>query len=180
MNRVVLVHGMKKGPGDVWYPFIKREVEGRGMVCEVPDMGQSQNPLLNEWLTIIDAQRPDDKTVLVGHSRGGMAILRWLETRDVHVGRVILVAANSATIQDEANGDFYCGPYNFEKITRNCDDFVLMYSKDDKWIPYEAGLQNQAGLNGKLLTFEEKGHFGTQGDGSVLLEFPELLEEIMR
>ena len=96
------------------------------------------------------------------------------------VNRVVLVAANSAEIEDEAMGDFYYGPYNFGKIRQTCDDFVLMHSKDDRWVPYEAGLQNQVGLKGKLVTFEDKGHFGTLNDGSLLIEFPELLEEILR
>jgi predicted alpha/beta hydrolase family esterase len=57
---------------------------------------------MTEWLAELDKVTPGDDTVLVGHSGGGVAVLRWLEEqpKDFKVKKVILVATNSGDIAD--------------------------------------------------------------------------------
>lgn len=88
-------------------------------------------PVLNEWLKIIDDLKPDKNTVLVGHSRGGMAILRWLEQAppELKIKKVVLVAANNPNFPDQVMGDFYGSQYDFEKIKQHCDSFFSFTQK---------------------------------------------------
>jgi len=89
--------------------------------------------------------------------------MRWLETQppEQKVKRVILVAANSGRLSDKAiasetNYGFYTKlGYNFEKIKTHCDDFVVLHSKDDPWVPFAAGQQNAIGLSAHFLQFEK-------------------------
>jgi uncharacterized protein len=180
MNRIILLHGKDKCPTDIWYQSFKQDCVEAGMVCDIPELPGGEVPVLSEWLAVLDSMKPDEDTILVGHSRGGMAILRWLETPDRKIRRVILVAANSANIKDRAKGDFYTGPYDFATIRSNCKDFVVLQSKDDQWVPYQAGLENADGLQAKLIIFEDMGHFTRKSDGSPMTEFPELAKEILR
>jgi len=177
-SKVILLHGKDKDSSFIWYPWLKQELANKGIQCDIPDLPQADNPKINEWLSVIDSLKPDADTTLVGHSRGGMAILRWVESRQQHVRRVILVAANSATITDDNTSDFYSGLYDFATIRDCCDEFVVMHSKDDEWVPYAAGLENTEGLNARLISFENRAHFGKQADGTMMTTFPELLNEI--
>ena len=70
------------------------------------------------------------------------------------------MAANNTDIADQAMGDFYDTPYDFEKIKPHCDDFVQFHSKDDDFVPFKAGELNMKGLNGRLLEYNGLEHFG--------------------
>lgn len=180
MTRVVLLHGKNKTADDAWYPWIKAECSARTIECTVPALTTEEVPRIADWLADIDAVHPDEETILIGHSRGGMAALRWLEQPDRPVKRVILVATNGAHLVDAAGGDFYSGAYDFETIRHNCADIVLLHSRDDEWVPYVAAQYNAEHLGGRLISLENKNHFGMQSDGMVMREFPELLAEIVR
>ncbi|MCW1907906.1 MAG: alpha/beta fold hydrolase [Candidatus Saccharibacteria bacterium] len=179
MKQVVLIHGKDRTSRDLWYPWISSELAKRGVRCIIPDINHETVPKIREWLEAIDNLHPDKETILVGHSRGGMAILRWLETPGRAISKAILVATNSALIADDAGGDFYSGPFDFDTIRSNCQDFRLLHSEDDQWVPYQAALENAAGLNAKVLTYNDRGHFTRQQNGSPLTEFPDLLHEIL-
>lgn len=178
---VVIVHGKDTNPREKWYPWLKKKVEEKGYECFVPALPNSDDPEASVWLNEIDKTNPDEETILIGHSRGGVAILRWLEklSKGKKVKKVILVAANSGKSgkmnRSENNKGFYNEQgYGFDKIKSHCDNFVVLHSKDDTWVPFSAGEENAKGLDAKFKIYENKGHFGRKTP-----EVPELLEEII-
>lgn len=179
--KVILIHGKNTGPTQKWYPWFGNSIEEMGHEYIAPRLPKSADPIIDEWLSEIDKTNPSEDSILVGHSRGGVAILRWLEQLlpERRVKKVILIATNSGRLKDraiqhESNFGFYTkGGYDFEKIKTHCDDFVVFHSKDDQWVPFSAGEFNSEGLSAKFLVFEDRGHFGKS-----LKEIPELLQEI--
>jgi len=177
-NDILLIHGKDSNPEDKFYPWVKNELEEKGYKVTIPALNSKPVPVLNEWVGAIEKYNPTNNTTLIGRSRGGMAILRFLEKapKELKVSRVILLGTNLANKKDETSGDFFTKEdYNFEKIKSHCDDFTVIHSKDDDIIPYEAGVHIAEGLNAKFISFDDKGHFGIRAIGK---EFPELLELI--
>lgn len=180
--KVVLIHGKDATPADKWYPWFVNACREQGINAVAPALPNAADPVMDEWLTELDKTTPDTGTVLIGHSRGGVAVLRWLEQQpaDVRVKKVILVATNSGDITDrhiptESNHGFYTeAGYDFGKIKTHCDNFVVMHSTDDPTVPFSNGEKIAAGLDATFLRFDDKAHFGR-----ILSVFPELLDEVL-
>lgn len=168
MKNVILLHGKNTGPEDKWYPWFAREMSRLDIKCEIPALPNADEPVMAEWLAVIDNLKPDEDTIFVGHSRGGVAILRWLENQpaDYTCRGCILLATNSGrnehrTIEGETNYGFYTDQgYDFDAIRTHTDRFFVLHSKDDQWVPYVQGVENSQGLHGELITFKGLNHFG--------------------
>ncbi len=182
-SRVVLMHGKDATPQDKWYPWLVREMEKRGVHVDVPALPQTHNPVLQGWVDVLKSLHPTANTVLVGHSRGGVAILRYLEQLpdDQKVGKVILVATNYAKTdarhtEESTNGFYTDSGYDWEEIRRHCDEIVVLHSRDDQTVPFENGEIIAKKLGAKFLAFDDRGLFGSTLKKQ---EIPELIEEIL-
>lgn len=181
--KIILIHGKDTSPSQKWYPWLGEELKKKGYNFIAPALPNSSNPAMSQWLLEIDKTDPDENTILIGHSRGGVAIMRWLENQDsnLKVAKVILVAVNSGKLRDkaipsESNHGFYTETgYDFDKIKSHCQNFVVFHSRDDQWVPFTHGEANAKGLSAKFLPFDHYGHFGKKANS-----VPELLEEILK
>jgi hypothetical protein len=185
MNKtnVILIHGKDTDPTKKWYPWLSNEMKDRGIKCSIPKLPRPDNPVLSEWLSEIDKLKPNKESVLVGHSRGGIAILRWLEQQPQNekVKKVILIATSNPSIHRKnqnvnSHGFYEEGPYDFNKIKSHCNKFVVLHSKDDRTVEFASGRMNAQKLDAKFLVFENLGHFGSKLPKP---EIPELLDEIL-
>jgi len=180
----MLMHGKDTDPTQKWYPWLKKEVEKKDIEFIAPKLPKADDPVLNEWLNEIEILNPNKNAIFVGHSRGGVAILRWLEKQPENkkIKKVILVAVNNPAVSEknqkkDTHGFFELGKYNFKKIKSHCNNFVVLHSEDDEWVPFLAGEENAKGLNAKFLKFKNRGHFGKKLPKQ---EIPELLDEILQ
>ena len=181
ISKVVLMHGKDTNPSEKWYPWFVGQVKSRGINALAPALPKPNDPVAEEWTKELEKTNPDENTILVGHSRGGVAILRWLERlpEGKKIKKVVLVATNSGRSEKmnktENNKGFYSDKgYDFEKIKTHCDNFVVIHSKDDIWVPFEAGEENAKGLDARFKVYEGKNHFGKNTP-----KVPEVLEEIL-
>ncbi|HBG81976.1 TPA: hypothetical protein DDW69_04020 [candidate division CPR2 bacterium] len=179
--KVILMHGKDTNPNGKWYPWFAGEMKDRSIPAIIPLLPKADNPHIEEWMKELEKAKPDEDTIILGHSRGGVAVLRWLEKlpEDKRVKKVILLATNSGfikkmPIKSEPNHGFYTeNGYDFKEIKKHCRNFVVMHSRDDHLVPFASGKENAKALGAKFLVFEDLRHFG----GGVE-EITELLEEI--
>jgi leucyl-tRNA synthetase/predicted esterase len=141
-SRFILLHGREGSPKDNFFPWLKEELEKRGYEVEAPDLPGTNEPDDEEQTTFVEKNcKIDDKTVIVGHSFGGIVALRLLE-RGHAVRRVVLAASvvsgkfNDGKIRASVTRACEKG-FDFKKIRNNAQSFFVMPDSTDKIVPIE-------------------------------------------
>ncbi len=184
MKRAYLIHGWSGTPEHGFFPWLKRELEARGYAVEAPAMPDADAPAYEKWMPFLETLvgTPDEQTLLVGHSMGGQAALRFLERLPdgARVGTVVLVAPVIDRIKGMSPAEELVArpwlerPLDWAKIGRSVDAIVGIFSDNDRWIPTE-GEALVRELGGKTMMLHGRSHFS--GDDGCH-DLPELLDAL--
>jgi len=121
------------------------------------------------WIPFIrDILVADEESILVGHSSGAQAALRYTELYPVR--GTILVSATYSDLNDPherqsgyyPSGDNTNNLYDFESMRRNCPRWHQFHSTDDCFIPVEEAelIRQGLGLSASHFTlFHDRNHF---------------------
>jgi predicted alpha/beta hydrolase family esterase len=177
MLKVIFVPGNGGGgPNDNWFPYLKKKLEQLGIcviASEFPD-----NVLAREsfWIPFLkDTLQADDQTVIVGHSSGAIAAMRFAEISCL-LGSVIVGAYHTDLgMHTEKQSGYFNRPWNWEAIQKNQRWIIQFASEDDPWIPIEEARFVHEHLQTEYYEYKDQGHFG--GDYNKII-FPELLHAL--
>lgn len=179
-QHIYIIHGWDDGPGNGWFPWIKKELTQRGKKVTIPAMPDPAHPLIDTWVPFLKRliKLPNEETILVGHSVGGQAALRYLETlpAGVKIGGLILVAAwlhlKPEILEDEETmaiaTPWIERPLNWPKIRSHVDKATVIMSDDDQFVPVEDGKVLARELGAKLVVEHHKRHI-SGADGITAL-----------
>ena len=174
MQRVIFIHGNGSGNGNSeWFPYCKRELEKLGVEVLAPDFPDRPICHMNIWLPYLEKElKAAENTILVGHSTGTVAAMRYAETHKV--GGSVLVSAYYTDLgyEDEKEAGYFDDPWLWETIKANQPWIVQFASDDDPYIPVEDARFVADKLSAEYHEMKGQGHFG---EHDSKLEFPELL-----
>ena len=187
MKCVIIVHRWEGNPEADWYPWLKKELLGKGFEVLVPELPDPEAPDIETWVSALAEAvgTPDEQTILVGHSLGGQTILRYLAgLNNQKVGGVVLVApwfklTPEATPDEEfkAIADPWLNtPLDFEKAKQAAGKIVAIFSDNDPYVPLDQKDFFSQKLGAETLVVPRQGHF-TQDDG--VTEFKVVLDKIL-
>lgn len=175
MTDVVILHGRNCSSEMFWYPYIKDNLEKKGYNVSIPNLPNSSQAKLEEWLYfVLNNIKITKDTILIGHSAGAALILSILE--EVKVKQAILVAGFA---ESETSKSILKENYDWEKIKSNVKDLIFINSNND---PY--GCDDKKGkfmfdkLGGKQIILNGEGHMGSIKYKQSYKEFPFLLKLI--
>ncbi|XP_033115894.1 serine hydrolase RBBP9-like [Anneissia japonica] len=178
MVKIAIIPG--NGCGEVehcnWYAWAKDRLnEVKDVECLLQQMPDPVGAKESIWLPFMqDVLKCDQSTIIIGHSSGAVAAMRYAETHTV-LG-IILVSAYVTDIGDEnerASG-YFSRPWEWEKVKNNTKFIVQFGSEDDPFLPWESEqMQVVKGLNPELHRYQDKGHFMTT-------TFPELIHVVKK
>ena len=190
MKKVYIIHGWDGNPDEPLFQWLKWNLEKDGYQVTVPAMPEPDVPKIETWIgKLQEIIEPNKETIIVGHSIGAQAVLRYLETlpEGVKVAGLVLIAPwmelDDETIKEEGEEvreiarPWVETPINFEKVRTHIGQAVAIFSDDDPFVPLSNRELFEKGLNAKTFVEHEKGHFGP---GDNISELPIALEAISK
>lgn len=181
---VVLVHRWDATPRSDWYPWLKTELRRRGLSVQVPAMPHPPAPRIEEWVGHLQRLlHPDADTILVGHSIGCQAILRYLEGLPAAIavkGAVLVAGWFSLQNLESAEVEQIAKPWletsiDFDDVKVRARTFTYFYSDNDAYVSTENADLFASRLGAATILVKGRGHF-TADEGVTAL--PELLKYI--
>ena len=175
--KAILIPGNGGGsPTDHWFPYLELELPKLGIEVinkQFPDADLARKEY---WLPFIKELGADENTILIGHSSGAVASMRYAETNKILGSILVGVCYTDLGYDSEKQSGYYDAPWDWEAIKNNQQWVIQFASKDDPWIPIVQAQFIHEKLNTNYHEYENRGHFG-QSD-AVLKEFPELMEAL--
>lgn len=180
--RIFIIHGWGGSPEEGWFPWLKEKLTAMGHEVFVPKMPDADNPKIPAWVNYLEQQigQSDQNTILIGHSIGCQAILRYLETIETSLSRIILVAGWFKLKDLESDEEWSTArpwldtPIDFDKIKQNSKSVDVILSDNDPWVPLEENKQIfEQKLGAQVHILQDKGHLGGDHD---ILEMPLIID----
>ena len=171
-KKAFLILGWDGHPAEGWRPWLKRELEKRGIDVVVPAMPHTHKPVFKEWIAHIKkvAAQADEHSYFVGHSLGCITILRFIES--LHpgkkIGGAVLVAGFTSNLGFKQLESFYAKPIEWAKIRKNCKKFVAIHSDNDPFVSLHYADFFRKELHAQIVVKHHMKHF-SGGDGVMRL-----------
>lgn len=159
MKRALIIHGIGSNSTEHWFQSAKKGLENLGYKTSVPNMPNPNNPNTNEWVNVIKDFNPSKKDILIGFSLGSTAILKFLEKTNKKIEKSVLIATPNLETKNKKINSFLNLPLNWEKIRENCNNFFLLYQKNDYLISLEHGKNIAKKLQTTLKIVPGSNHF---------------------
>ena len=169
-KRAFIIHAWGSTPESNWIPWLRKELAKKGFAVHVPQMPNTDNPKMEEWIEYADSliENPDKDTYLVGHSMGCQTILRYLERLDKgeKVGGVLLVAGFVNIKKEAMKGDaktvltpWVDSKIDLQKAKAHSHKFVSIASDNDPYISLDDSEIFKRELGAKSIVIPNAGHF---------------------
>lgn len=183
MKNALILHGTGNNSRGNWFPWLKGELEKRGYEVWSPDLPRADKPNIkryNDYILGNSSWVFNEKSVLVGHSSGAVAILGLLQhLRDTVVDTCILVGSFKDNLGSKDFDGLFEDPYDFKKIKKHAKRFVFIHSNNDPYCPLDHAKYLAKKLGGKLIIKKGQGHFNLEV-GEKYKQFPFILEVLKK
>jgi len=178
-----MIHGWSGNPGNSFLPWLKKNLEERGYAVTALLMPEPDRPRIETWVPFISKAigNPDPDTLLVGHSIGCQAIMRYLAElpEGVTVGTILLVGGWISKQTDRYTPEKLAiakpwieTPINFARIRRVAPRVIGVFSDNDPHVTMDNVEIFKDTLGAETIVKQGQGHFS---DADGVTTIPELL-----
>lgn len=180
MREVFIFHGTAGSPDGNWFPWLKRELEKLGCKVIVPKFPTPGGQSLESWLAILGEYKSQitENTILIGHSLGGLFLLRVLERLPRRVTAAFFVAAPVGVrpiLYYDGDEKFSGFKFNWTEIKKKAGRFSVYHSDNDPYVSLGNGEELAKQLGVQLTFIPNACHFNAE---SGYTKFDRLLEDI--
>jgi len=173
--KVILIHGNGGGTaGDIWLPYLERELTAIGLDVINKTFPDNVKARAKFWLPFLEQLGAGEDTILIGHSSGAVAAMRYAETHRLLGSVLVGVCHTDLGDGGEAASGYYRTPWQWEPIRRNQQWIGIYQSSDDPLIPVAEARFVAAQLKCSYFESTNRGHFVDSR------EFPEVVQFVRR
>jgi uncharacterized protein len=175
---VVLIHGWDGGVDKDWFPWIQKKLLSTKYIPISLSMPNPASPKRSVWVDHIKKHVvPTTQTILVGHSIGCMAVLRFLESLDSPIKGAILVAPYVVNEKKyKTIKSFFHGDLKWSKIRKNGGKLHVICSNNDPYVSMWQSEMIEDEISASLHV-NNRGHFTEEEYGVV--DFPVLWDVLV-
>ncbi|OQR82158.1 26S proteasome non-ATPase regulatory subunit 12, partial [Thraustotheca clavata] len=143
-----------------WYAWLADKIRSVGHEAVLRDMPDPYVARESIWIPFMKNELGcDENSIIVGHSSGAEAAMRFAEKNKVHG---LVLASACATDLGDANeraSGYYSRPWEFQKIKANAQWIIQFGSPDDPFLPIAEQNEVAHGLQADYYCLEERGHY---------------------
>lgn len=182
-SNFLFLHAYNDTSADVFWPWLKRELESRGAKVQSPDLPGGSNPDINAQVEfILKNMSINENTTIVTHSLGGVASLKLLPRIKHKIKKLVLIAPPlNPSFKDgverpgvEASNDWI---FDFASVKQKAKDIVVLEDKNDHIIPQSHTREIASRLNARLVVSKpDQPHFNSVEARQVLSELIPVIE----
>ncbi len=189
MKQAVIVHGWGGSPEEPMLKWLKKKLEERGYAVSSPNMPNPNYPDVRVWPKKLEGIiKPSDETLIIGHSVGCFALLRYLENlpKKVKIGKCIFIAPwielDKETIKEEGPKSVEImnkwteNQVNWDDVKNACKKFICIFSDNDPFVVRDNWEIFRVELNAKTIILKKRGHFDPASDVKNLPEILQFLD----
>ncbi len=173
--KAIFIHGNGGcTAGDIWLPWLERELTALGIDVINQTFPDSIKARAAFWLPHLESLGAEEHTILIGHSSGAVAAMRYAESHRLLGSILVGVCHTDLGDSFEAASGYYRAPWQWDTIRRNQQWIAIYNSTDDPHIPIAEARFVAAQLRCSYFEFTDRGHFVDSR------QFPEVVEFIRR
>ncbi|MBI4128940.1 MAG: alpha/beta hydrolase [Parcubacteria group bacterium] len=179
MMKVMVIPG--NGNTDIsenWFQYVKKRLEALNIKVIAKNMPDPDVARRKFWIPFMEKELgKEENLILIGHSSGAVAILRYLENHKA-LGAVIVGACyTDLGDEKEKESGYYDDKWHWDRIKNNVKWIVQFASMDDPYIPIKEARFIRDNTGSEYHEYKHQGHFGSDIKKK---EFPEIVEIIKR
>lgn len=139
-ERAVIFHGYGATPADHWFGWLADRLEADGTSAMIPALPNPLDPDARTWESAVGRAlgRPDERTVVVAHSLGCLAVVRYLRSLPDawRIGTLVLVSGFTDRLPALPELDEFIGDgCDVTGLGEHIDRIVVIRSDNDPIVP---------------------------------------------
>ncbi|MEK7184748.1 MAG: alpha/beta hydrolase [Patescibacteria group bacterium] len=189
MKKAIIVHGWGGSSKEPMLKWIKKELEKREYSVILEDMPNAESPDVTKWMTELNKIIKPGVDLIIGHSIGCLAIMKFLENKSFSgnekIKKCIFIAPwielDKKSIEEEGAESVEIvhkwteKQVNWRNIKNNCNEIVCIFSDNDPYVLLANKDIFRVELNAKAIVLKNRYHFDF---GNNINNLPEILQFI--
>ena len=173
MMKIIFIHGNGSCTADMhWYPSAEEKFKQAGLETVRQTLPDNEIAHGDVWVPHIRKQLgADENSILIGHSSGAIAALRYAEQYPIRGSIIVSGYHTDLGMEDERAGGWFDRPWNWQNIKQNQQWILQFASEDDPWIPIHEPRFIHQQINSDYHELPNRGHFIGPSETT---RFPEL------